>query len=98
MSDLNKLSRTALSAAMRGGTAGWGQHGSSQEHIRYAELIVPNSRKKCWCGCSGKRTHAGMANGVCLTTACELGIRRWIKTGSVRAKSSETATKKESGG
>lgn len=97
MSDLNKLSRSALSAAMRGGTAGWGEHGSSREHIRYAELIVPKSRKKCWCGCGGKRTHAGMANGVCLTTACELGVRRWVKTGHVRAVLSLASSGKEAG-
>ena len=40
-------------------------------------------RKKCWCGCGGKKTHRGMANGVCLTTACHLAILRWVKTGYV---------------
>jgi hypothetical protein len=88
VTDLNKLSRQALSAAMRGGTALWGQHGSSTEHIRYAEPIVPKSRKKCHCGCEGKKTHAGMANGLCLTTACQLGIQRWIKTGSTKVRQS----------
>jgi hypothetical protein len=81
--ELNKLSKSALSAAMRGGTAAWGVMGSSIEHVRYAEPI--KSRKKCLCGCEGKRTHAGMANGVCLTSGCELTIRRWVKTGSRRA-------------
>lgn len=88
MTDLNKLSRQALSAAMRGGTAGWGRVGSSVAHIRYSEPLEkrPGRRKKCWCGCGNARTHRGMANGVELTTACELGIARWVKTGSVKAK------------
>ena len=87
MSDLNNLSRAALSAAMRGGTEAWGLHGSSAEHIRYSEAI--KSRKKCTCGCDGRRTHAGMANGVCLTSGCELSIRRWIKTGSKIGRNKE---------
>jgi len=85
MAELNRMSPAALKAAMQGGTALWGQVGSATEHVRYAEPIVPKSRRKCWCGCGGKKTHKGMANGICLTTACELGIRRWLKTGSVRA-------------
>lgn len=84
MTDLNKLSPTALKAAMQGGTEAWGQMGSSTDNVRYAEIITPKSRKKCWCGCEGKRTHKGMANGVCLTTACHMGILRWVKTGGVR--------------
>lgn len=87
MPDLNTLSPAALKASMEGGTAGWGQVGSKDEHVRYAEPIVPKSRKKCWCGCEGKKTHKGMANGVCLTTACHMGILRWVKTGSVKGRS-----------
>ena len=85
MVDMNKLSPAALKAAMQGGTDAWGQIGSATENVRYAEPIVPKSRKKYWCGCDERRTHWGMANGVCLTTACHLGILRWVKTGSVRA-------------
>jgi hypothetical protein len=86
MVDLNKLSRSALAAAMRGGTAGWGQVGASDRHVRYSEALPnrPGRRKKCWCGCGGPRTHRGMANGVCLTSACELGIARWVRTGQVQ--------------
>lgn len=86
MTDLKKLSRHALSAAMRGGTHGWGVHGSSVDHIRYSEPPPkpPGRRKTCWCGCGNARTHAGKANGIALTTACELGIARWVKTGSVK--------------
>jgi hypothetical protein len=85
MTDLNNLSAAALKAAIQGGTKAWGQIGSTSENVRYTEPIVPKSRKKCWCGCEGKRTHKGMANGVCLTTACHMGIMRWVKTGSVKA-------------
>lgn len=88
MVDLNKLSAKALSAAMRGGTAGWGEVGSSAQHVRYSEPLPkrPGRRKRCWCGCENPRTHRGMANGVCLTTACELGIARWVRTGSVKPR------------
>jgi len=84
--NLAELSRRALSAAMRGGTNGWGIHGSTREHIRYSEPLEKRRGrpKKCWCGCGNARTHRGMANGVALTSACELGIARWVKTGSVR--------------
>ncbi|WP_308920530.1 hypothetical protein [Janthinobacterium sp. J1-1] len=87
MTDLNDLSKSALSAAMRGGTAGWGKIGSAQAHIRYSEKkpTRPGRRRTCNCGCNGPATHAGMANGVALTSACELGIARWVRTGSVRA-------------
>ncbi len=87
MADLNKLSPAALRAAMQGGTEAWGQIGSA-DHVRYAEKLPPlKSRRRCHCGCGGRATHAGMSNGVGLTRACELGIRRWIKTGSCRATS-----------
>lgn len=84
--DLNKLSRQALAAAMRGGTDGWGVVGSSSEHVRYSEPL-PKRRgryRNCWCGCGNRVTHAGRANGVTLTTACALGIARWVRTGRVK--------------
>lgn len=81
MPDLNELSRAALSAAMRGGTAGWGQIGSALDSIRYAEPQEPQRRKKCYCGCGKRATHRGMANGVCLMIGCELYVRRWVRDG-----------------
>lgn len=83
--DLGKLQPKALAAAMKGGTAGWGQVASSVEHVRYAQPVRPTSRRRCHCGCNQRATHMGMANGMALTRACELGIQRWIKTGHVRA-------------
>jgi hypothetical protein len=89
MVDLNKLSRPALGAAMRGGTAGWGRIGSATEHLRYIQAI--KSRRKCRCGCGGRTTQAGMANGLALTSGCELYVRRWVRDGigAVRAQQSE---------
>ncbi len=83
--DLNGMSKAARSAAMRGGTEGWGRIGSV-DHVRYAEPVQPKSRRRCNCGCKRRATHHGMANGMALTTACELAIRRWIKTGDTKAK------------
>lgn len=92
MVDLNKLSRGALAAAMQGGTSGWGAVGSSRDNLRYAEALPKRyTRKACWCGCGGWPTHAGRANGVTLTTACEMGIARWVRTGSVKPELSLTA-------
>lgn len=84
--DLNTMSRPARAAAMKGGTAGWGQVGSASAHVRYGELMPPRpgKRRACYCGCDGPVTHVGKANGIALTSACELGIARWVKTGHVR--------------
>jgi len=79
----NEMSQAARSAAMRGGTERWGMHGSV-DHVRYMEPVEAKSRRRCSCGCKQRATHRGMANGMCLTTACELGIRRWVKAGRVR--------------
>jgi len=86
MTDLNKLSRPALAAAMQGGIAAWGVSGSASEHIRYSELLPkrPGRRRTCYCGCGNRITHAGRANGVTLTCACALGIARWVRTGRVK--------------
>jgi hypothetical protein len=86
MTDLNALSQAARSAAMRGGTAGWGKVGGMPEQIRYMELRPkrPGRKPKCHCGCGTPKTHLGMTNGVCLTSGCELYVRRWAKAGSAR--------------
>lgn len=74
---LNELSAAALSAAMRGGTEGWGEWGSAEQHIRYVEPINPRRRIRCHCGCKRRATHQGWANGISLIDGCELSIRRW---------------------
>jgi hypothetical protein len=85
MVNLNELTPAALSAAMRGGTSGWGQVASAAEHVRYSQPAQPTSRRKCHCGCNRRATHMGMANGMALTSGCQLAIQRWIKTGRKRA-------------
>ena len=82
MADLKDLSPQAQSAAMRGGMDGWGQLGSTTRHVRYAEPSAPSARRRCHCGCKRRAAFKGMANGVCLVSACEMAIRRWVKTGS----------------
>ena len=85
MSVLQSLTGRALQAAMRSGVNDWGRHGSDEDHARYAAPVDSKSRRRCYCGCDNRATHCGMANGVCLTTACQLGIQRWVKTGKVKA-------------
>lgn len=83
MVDLNELSPRALAAAMRSGTHQWGTSGGISGHALYFELR-PKKRgrqPKCHCGCNGPKTHTGKANGVALTSGCELYIRRWVKKG-----------------
>lgn len=82
MAILNNLSKAALSAAMRGGTDGWGKVGSATDHVRYCEPQLPSKRKKCRCGCGQRASHRGMVNGVCMTIGCELRIRRWVRDGT----------------
>jgi hypothetical protein len=80
--DLNKLSKAALSAAMKGGTEGWGQYADASSHVRYCEPDKVRGRKRrCSCGCGGPATHVGIANGLALAGGCELSMRRWVKAG-----------------
>lgn len=99
MVDLTKLSRQALSAAMRGGTEAWGQVGSATEHVRYSEPLQPRTgrRRACCCGCGGRSTHRGAANGVALTLGCELSIARWVRTGSQRPTAAMPAPSPDAG-
>ena len=84
--NLNDMTPAERSAAMRGGADGWGQVGSATEHVRYAVKVPSTSRRRCYCGCNRRATHLCMANGVGLTTVCELAARRWIKTGHARVR------------
>ena len=85
--DMNKMPPAERSAAMRGGMHGWGQVGSAACNVRYALPVAGTSRRRCSCGCMSRATHRGMANGVCLTTACDLAIRRSVKTGNLKPRS-----------
>ncbi len=79
MADLNKLSPEALKAAMRGGTAEWGQRASATEHLLYVQPNAAQRRRKCYCGCGGRMTHGAFANGIILMGGCELSCRRWAR-------------------
>lgn len=79
--NFNKLSPTAMKAAMEGGTEAWGQHGSIFQHRLYVE---PQDARgghylKCRCGCGGRAKFRLMANGVCMGEGCELSLRREAK-------------------
>ena len=85
--NLNNLTPSALRAAMRGGVAGWGVFGSASEHVRFIEPISKSkARRRCSCGCGGRATHLGVANGCALVSGCELSIHRWVKTGDRNLK------------
>jgi hypothetical protein len=77
--DLNKLSASALRAAMTTGTDGWGQWGSVVSHTLYVQPIKGRRRRMCRCGCRKRSTHGAFANGVILTSGCELTARRFVK-------------------
>jgi hypothetical protein len=52
--------------------------GSAEHHQRHMDK-APNNRRKCHCGCGGRQTHIGKANGIALMWGCELHVRRWVK-------------------
>lgn len=81
MGKLTEMQPAELAAAMRGGTEGWGQHGSAADHVRYSLAIDKSDRRRsnCSCGCGKRSTHRGFANGVCLMSGCELRVARWVK-------------------
>lgn len=58
----------------------WGTYGNAEKHTRYAKQITTRGgRSKCGCGCGGRVTHTGMANGLGMTSGCEWSIRRWVR-------------------
>lgn len=60
----------------------WGTCGNANEHQRYTVRITGRGgRRKCDCGCGRRATHTGAANGLGLTSGCELSIRRWARDG-----------------
>lgn len=79
--DLKNLSPTALRAAMRGGTAEWGQRASISEHIGYVERQDARGQnyRKCRCGCGTKAKFRAMFNGICMYEGCELSAYRFAK-------------------
>lgn len=78
MPKLNDLSPAALKAAMTGGTSEWGTRASCVEHVRYCEPIYSRSRRRCYCGCGKRASHVGKANGIALSSGCEMAMKRWV--------------------
>jgi hypothetical protein len=84
MVDLKDLTPQALKAAMQSGVDGWGSFGSADQHVRYSEPLsnfIKDKRRlrKCHCGCNGKSTHLGMANGVGLAEGCQFFVYKWVR-------------------
>lgn len=78
MGRLNELSPAALKAAMRTGTAEWGQRASAFEHAMYVEPV--QSRRRCrHDGCRKRITHNAMANGIALSSGCEFHAHQHAK-------------------
>jgi hypothetical protein len=57
----------------------WQRWGSATNHHRYVQPIHPRSRTRCSCGCGKRATHVGCANGLGMTSGCELSMRRWAR-------------------
>lgn len=60
---------------------GWGAVANADEHPRYIQLIDgrERNRRRCDCGCGGKCTHVGCANGLGMTSGCEWSMRQWVR-------------------
>ena len=76
------MSRTHAEAVVKAKASGgydatWA---SDTEHVRDC-WPAPNRRRRCRCGCGGATTHVGGANGMALTSGCELSMRRWVRDG-----------------
>lgn len=65
-----------------------GRVASAATGCRTSTLMPPRyrSRRRCYCGCEGKATHTGRADGITLVTGCELSMQRWVRTGEYRTQ------------
>lgn len=77
MSDRERLKAQAA------GQPEWGTYANADQHIRYMKLLPGpwRNRRKCYCGCGGKQSHGGYANGLAMTGGCEWSMRQWVKHG-----------------
>ncbi|MCT7372675.1 hypothetical protein [Mycolicibacterium llatzerense] len=41
------------------------------------------NRRKCFCGCGGKQSHGGYADGIAMTGGCEWAMRYWVTHGQL---------------
>ena len=60
----------------------------STDDVRLAEAMqykrtmtpaMPWSLVRCRCGCNGRASHLGLADGACMMSGCELTVRRWVR-------------------
>lgn len=65
-----------------------GRVASAATGCRTSTLMPPRyrSRSRCYCGCEGKATHTGRADGITLVNGCELSMQRWVRTGEYRTQ------------
>lgn len=59
-----------------------GRIGSAENH-QQALAPLPRryrNRRKCLCGCGGKASHSGHANGIAVVWGCEMSMRRWVRS------------------
>lgn len=61
------------------GQAEWATWGSADHHRRYVSPLPSTSRRRCDCGCNKRATHVGCANGLAMTSGCEMSMRRWTR-------------------
>jgi hypothetical protein len=83
--NLNDLEKSALAAAMRGGTSGWGQVASVVRACAIrstggTSLSPPLSLRMQ----SAWRHTWVWQTGIGLVTGCALSIQRWVRTGRKR--------------
>lgn len=45
------------------------------------------NRRKCHCGCGGKRSHGGYAGGIAMISGCEWAMRYWVNHGQLPTRS-----------
>lgn len=74
--------------AQAAGQTAWGVIGDTANHQRYMRLLPGRyrNRRRCFCGCGGKKSHGGYANGLAMTGGCEWSMRVWVKTGELPRK------------
>jgi hypothetical protein len=74
-----------IRAAAKG--AAWGGRVASIEDHEVVVLPIHAHarwwhRKRCWCGCRQWDTHSAVANGLAMSSGCELAMRRLVRTTS----------------
>ncbi|MCX4097780.1 hypothetical protein [Nocardia sp. alder85J] len=72
---------------------GWRASAIRDHRYRYELPGWYRNRRRCHCGCGGKISHGGAANGLALTGGREMSMQRRVLTGKVRSPA-ETARRR----